>query len=495
MDIDWLDATELADRIRAQEITPREAVEATLARIDELNDAINAVVTRMDDSALDRADQSFDPSRPFSGVPFLVKESAAVAGVRASGASRYLQDRICRQDSDLVAAYRRAGLVFVGKTNMPEFGILGTTEPELFGPTRNPWNLARTAGGSSGGSAAAVAAGIVSMAHGGDSGGSIRIPASCCGVVGLKPSRWRNPQVPGSNVAGLSAEHAITRSVRDCAALLDATMDRGGSAGFPCPRSKGSFFSAATRDPAPLRIGFSGISPLGFEVSRDCLAAVKHAAAQCEALGHHVEEAAPAFEPGLFERFDALWMPELAKWIEVALQGDDARPGDDEIEPLTRAVIEIGRKRTAADFQRGLSGAQIAAARATEFHRSFDVWMTPTLGAPPVLLGWIEQPQDDPLQAYRRDAEFCSFTPIANMTGQPAMSVPLYWNEESLPIGVQLTAAFGREDVLFGLAGQLERANAWTSKRPPSLRCGKNRGQPRKQLRRDKSGRRRNDGK
>jgi amidase len=467
VDLDWIDATKLADLVRKREISPRDAVEAALTRIDERDGTINAVVTRMDDAALDRANQSFDLSQPFPGVPFLVKESASVAGVRASAASRYLRDIVAECDSELVTRYRRAGLIILGKTNMPEFGILGTTEPALFGPTRNPWDISRTAGGSSGGSAAAVAAGFVSMAHGGDSGGSIRIPASCCGVVGLKPSRWRNPQTPGSDVAGLSAEHAITRTVRDCARLLDATMDRHGTAGFVCPNPKDSFLRAATRDPPRLRVAFSGTSPLGFNVSDDCIAAVKHAAAQCEALGHEVEEGAPAFEPVLFDSFDALWMSELAEWIDTALQRDHRRSLKDETEPLTRAVLEIGRKRTAADFQRGLAGAQIAAARAAQFHKTFDVWMTPTLAAPPPLLGWFEQPEDDPLQAYRRDAEFCAFTPVANMTGQPAMSVPLHWNEQGLPIGVQLTAAFGKEDVLFALAGQLERAMGFASKHPP----------------------------
>jgi amidase len=467
VDLDWVDATELADRIRNREIAPREAVEAALIRIDELNETINAVVTRMGDAALERAGQSFDLSQPFPGVPFLVKESAPVAGVRASSASRYLRDNVAERDSELVRRYRRAGLILIGKTNMPEFGILGTTEPELFGPTRNPWDTSRSAGGSSGGSAAAVSAGFVSMAHGSDAGGSIRIPASCCGVVGLKPSRWRNPQIPGSNVAGLSVEHAITRTVRDSARLLDATMDRDGIAGFNFPLPQRSFFSAVTRDPPRLRIAFSGTSPLGFDVSGDCIAAVKYAAAECEALGHEVHEGAPAFEPVLFDSFDALWMSELAEWIDADVQRDRSRLLEDETEPLTRAILDRGRRRTAADFQRGLAGAQIAAARAAEFHKAFDVWVTPSLATPPVPLGWFEQTEEDPLQAYRRDAEFCAFTPVANMTGQPAMSVPLYWNEQDLPIGVQLTAAFGKEDVLFGLAGQLERGIGWVNRHPP----------------------------
>jgi amidase len=470
MDLAWADATELADLVRRREVRPRELADWTLERIDALDGPINSVVTRFDDLALTWSDGVHDIGQPFFGVPFLVKESAPLAGVRATGASAFLVDRgVVERDGELMRRYRAAGLIPVGKTNMPEFGILGTTEPALFGPTRNPWDLGRTAGGSSGGAAAAVAAGLVPVAHGGDSGGSIRIPASCCGVVGLKPSRGRNPRPAGSDPGGLSAEHVLTRSMRDCAAVLDATA--GPFEGSWCPPPMGTFGEAVTRRTAPMRIAFSDRSPLGFEVSEDCRAAVRDAAALCEALGHIVEEDEPAFGgAALFDAFDAIWMSELAAWILGVAEGGALDRGS--VEPLTWAIVEVGRTRTAADYQRGVVGAQVAAARAAAFHERRDVWITPTLSRPPVELGWFAQPEDDPLLAYRRDAEFCAFTPVANMTGQPAMSIPLSWNDEGLPIGVQLTAAYGDEETLLDLGGQLEEARPWAERRPPAVESG-----------------------
>lgn len=464
-DLAWIDATETASLIRRGDLHPREAVAATLERIDSIDPPINAVVTRFDERAIEAAAILEDRQQPFFGVPFLLKESAAMEGVPATAASAFLRDRVAKADSELVRRYRTSGLVAAGKTNMPEFGILGTTEPALFGPTRNPWNLGRTAGGSSGGAAAAVAAGIVPVAHGGDSGGSIRIPASCCGVIGLKPTRGRTPRPPGTDPGGLSAEHVITRSLRDCAALLDATAGPFGGGPW-CPPPEGSFAEAVTRGSTPLRIAFTHESPLGFDVHEDCRDAVLDAAALCEELGHEIEEAAPDLGGArLFEAFDLIWMSELASWILGVATAGELDPA--QVEPLTWAIVEVGRKRTAAEYQRGLAGAQVAAATAASFHEHYDVWLTPTLSMPPVELGWFDQPPYDPLRAYRRDAEFCAFTPVANMTGQPAMSVPLSWNDEGLPVGVQLTAASGDEETLFDLAGQLETARPWGGKRPP----------------------------
>lgn len=463
-DLLWRDATDLAGLVRTQEVSPLELAEAALARIDEVDPPINAVVTRFDERALATASSIQDRGQPFVGVPFLLKESAPLEGIRATAASAFLRDHVAPTDSELVRRYRAAGLVAIGKTNMPEFGILGTTEPALYGPTRNPWNLERTAGGSSGGAAAAVAAGLVPVAHGGDSGGSIRIPASCCGVVGLKPSRGRNPRAAGTDPGGLSAEHVLTRSIRDSAAVLDATA--GPFGGMWCPPPSGRFVDATRRSTASLRIAFTHESPLGFDVDAVCRDAVVDAAELCEGLGHHVEEAAPALGGDeLFEAFDAIWMSELAAWIIGA--APDGRIDPSLVEPLTYAILEVGRTRTAADYQRGISGAQVAAAATASFHERFDVWLTPTLSRPPVELGWFAQPPDDPLLAYRRDAEFCAFTPVANMTGQPAMSLPLFWSDDGLPVGVHLTAAYGDEETLFDLAAQLEAARPWSGRRPP----------------------------
>src|SRR5256714_123203 len=293
-----LDATAQAELVRRKEIKPIELVEAAIKRIERINPTINAVITPMYELARAAAADAL-PDGPFTGVPFLLKDLlAAYTGVRMASGSRFLQDFTPGHDSELTARYKRAGLVVVGKTNTPESGILPTTEPTLFGPTRNPWDTTRNTGGSSGGSAAAVAAGLVPMAHANDGGGSIRIPASCCGVFGLKPTRARNTLAPalGDAMSGLVAEHAVTRSVRDSAALLDATA--GPALGDPywAPAPEGPFAEEVGRDPGRLRIAFSAASPFGGPVHADCVRAVHDAATLCEGLGHHVEEAAPEVE-------------------------------------------------------------------------------------------------------------------------------------------------------------------------------------------------------
>jgi amidase len=467
VDLARLDATALAELIRQGDLAPVDVLEDTLDRIDRIDQELNSVVTRMDEIARSTVAASRNSDAPFSGVPMLVKENAAVAGVRLTAGSRLFRDRVAPKDSELVRRYRAAGFVIAGKTNMPEFGMLGTTESTLFGPARNPWALARTPGGSSGGSAAAVAAGIVPVAHGGDSGGSIRIPASCCGVFGLKPSRGRNPMQAGSDPGGLTAEHVITRSVRDSASILDATAGHYGGAPW-CPPPPASFRSATERDPRPLRIGVSSSSPLGFEVHSECVRAVEDAAALATDLGHHVEEAEPSFgaPEELFGAFDVIWTSELANWISAIAEQSHTSLIPELVEPLTLAILEIGRSRTTRAYQQALQAIEVAAAVAETFHETYDVWLTPTAASPPVPLGWIDQPPDDPMRAYRRDAEFCAFTPIANMTGQPAASLPLWWDASDVPVGVQLTGRFGDEWTLFALSAQYERARNWADRRP-----------------------------
>jgi len=458
------DATALAEMVRKNEVQPIELVEAAIARIERLNPVLNAVVTPMYDLAREAANGNL-PDGPFTGVPFLLKDIlAACAGVPMTLGSKILQHFIPDQDSELVARLKRAGLIIVGKTNAPELGILPTTEPQLFGPCRNPWNTERTTGGSSGGSAAAVAAGMVPMAHANDGGGSIRIPASCCGLFGLKPTRARNPLGPnfGDIISGLISEHAVTRSVRDSAALLDATA--GPDVGDPywAPPSARPFIEEVGADPGKLRIAFTTKAATGIKVHSDCIQAVERAAALCSELGHPVEETAPGFDADLAsEAFTTLWSAGSASTLKLL------NASKEQVEPLTWALYELGSSYSAPDYLLALQTIQVISRRIAHFFCEYDVLLTPTLAEPPVPLGTFDSPPDDPLKGLQRAGEFVPFTPICNMTGQPAMTVPLYWNSEGLPIGTHFIGRFGEESTLFRLAAQLEEAKPWVDRRPP----------------------------
>ena len=469
-DLGWMDATAQASLVRSRQVTATELVDAAIERIERLNPRLNAVVLPMFDEARRAAARPL-PEGPFSGVPFLIKDLLAWwAGLPLTEASEFLRDFVPDHDAELVTRQKRAGLVVLGKTNTPEFGILGTTEPRMFGPALNPWDLGRTTGGSSGGSAAAVAAGLVPMAHANDGGGSIRIPASCCGVFGLKPTRGRNPIGPdvGDIGGGLVAEHAVTRSVRDSATLLDATSGPYGGNASWCPPSERPFADEVTREPGRLRIAFSRSAPIAVEVHPDCVAAVEDAAAVCESLGHRVEEAAPQFDPErLVDAFDVVWSAGIAFGMEGWARKVSRPLSRELVEPLSWAVYQMGTPISAVRYLFAVEDLQRLSELTGRFHDQFDLWLTPTLSSPPVPLGYIDQPPEDPLRGYRRDAEFCAFTPVQNCTGQPAMSVPLWWNEEGLPVGVQFAARFGDEATLFRLAGQLEAARPWGDRRPP----------------------------
>ena len=466
----FLDAMASAELVRRKEVTPLELVEAAIERIERLNPTLNAVVTPMYELARAAAAGTL-PDGPFRGVPYLLKDLLAFyAGVRMTSGSAYLRDFVPDHDSELVVRLKRAGLIVLGKTNTPEFGLLPTTEPRLFGPTRNPWDITRTPGGSSGGSAAAVATGLVPMAHGNDGGGSIRIPASCCGLFGLKPTRARNPLGPdfGDALSGLVAEHALTRSVRDSAALLDATS--GPDVGDPywAPPPARPFLQEVGADPGRLRIAFTTNSPLGFPVHADCASAVQDAAKLCAGLGHEVEEAAPAFNGSqVWEAFLGIFSAGVAAMLDgiVLLTGRAPAPG--ELEPVTQFECELGRLHKATAYVLGLSLLQRVAREIGRFFLKYDVWLTPTLGEPPLPLGSFDAPPDQPQQTLLRVTTFMPFTWICNFTGQPAMSVPLYWNGEGLPIGTHFVGRFGDEATLFRLGAQLEAARPWATRRPP----------------------------
>lgn len=463
-----LDATALAQLVRSKEVKPVELVQAAIDCIEKFNPQINAVVTRMYDEALMLA-RAEPGDGPFAGVPFLLKDLVAgYEGVPMSSGSRYGKDYRPVRDSDLVVRYKRAGLITLGKTNTPEFGLLPTTEPELFGPTRNPWNINLTAGGSSGGSAAAVAARMVPMAHGNDGGGSIRIPASCCGVFGLKPTRARNPLGPyvGDVFSGLVAEHALTRTVRDSAALLDATSGYSPGDPYCAPEPARPFAQEICANPGKLRIAYSIKTPLGTPVHPDCVAAVADACRLLSDLGHEVFDAAPPLNGEvIWKHFVAIWAAGVTWTIRNIAYAIDRMPMEGELEPITVSYDEMGKKVTAADYLIAVQYFQLMTRQIAEFMTKHDVLLTPTLGSPPLPLGAFVPTPDDPL-ASRVAAEFVPFTPLCNMTGQPAVSVPLYWNAEGLPIGTHFIGKYGDEATLYRLASQLEQARPWIGRRP-----------------------------
>lgn len=475
-DLALLDATGQAELVRRGEVSPLELVEAAVVRIEKLNPELNAVIHPSFDRARAAARSPDLPRGPFRGVPFLVKDIlCTVAGEPYHDGMRFLRDLgwTAPIDSFLIQRFRAAGLIPLGRTNVPELGILPTTEPEAFGPTRNPWNLMHSTGGSSGGSAAAVASGMVPIAHGNDGGGSIRIPASECGLFGLKPSRGRTSLGPefGEIAAGLVCEHVLTTSVRDSAAMLDCVAGPMPGDPYVAPVPERPFLLEVGADPGRLRVGVLLEAPGGTaDVHPDCLAAARDAAALLSSLGHVVEESAPdgLRDPEHVARFLTLW----AAGVAASLDEWSARTGrtiaQQDVEPLTWALAEMGRSYTAPQLLGAIGWMQATTRRIAFWHASgFDLLLTPTLAEPPPRLGEMAPDHDNPLLPILRAAGVTPFTPLFNATGQPAASLPLSWNESGLPIGVQLAAPYGREDVLIRVASQLEEARPWTGRLPP----------------------------
>ncbi len=468
-DLARLDATDQAALVRRKEISPLELANAAIERIERLDPTLNAVVIRAFDLARAYASGPL-PEGPFTGVPFLLKNLGAdSAGIPSDSGSAFLAGYVSDYDSAVVARYKRAGLVVLGKTNSPEFGLTPVTEPRLHGPTRNPWDTSRTCGGSSGGAAAAVASGMVPAAHGSDGGGSIRIPSSCCGLFGIKPTRGRVSYGPniGDVMNGLTNTHVITRSVRDSAALLDATSGPEPGDPYWAPPPVRPFLQEVGAEPGPLRIAFSDRDLAGRLLHPDCVAAVHDAAHLCASLGHAVEEASPNVErQELIDAFTPVWAAGCAWSVEGSARGRRDRPLPELFEPLTWALYEKGLRVTGPEYLLAISDLQRIARRIAAFFEVYDLWLTPTLGEPPLPIGALAPDPVDPFQAYLRGFDFVPFTPLANATGQPAMSVPLYWNREGLPIGVHFVARYGDEATLFRLASQLERARPWSERWP-----------------------------
>jgi amidase len=465
------DAVGLAELVRRKEVTPEELVRAAVAAIGRVNPRLNAVIDVREAEALDAVKRGL-PEGPFHGVPFLIKDLVIhAAGVPTDLGSRLARGTVFPHDSALMARFKRAGLVTLGRTNTPEFGNNVTTEPVLHGPTRNPWNLAHSPGGSSGGSAAAVAAGIVPVAHGNDGGGSIRIPASLCGLFGLKPTRGRISMGPdvGEAINGMGIEHVVSRTVRDSAAMLDAT--HGPEAGDPyhAPPPQRPFLEEVRRKPGRLRIALSRKAAGDEPVSPDCVAAVEDAARLCVELGHEVVEAAPAYDArALNAAMTRAWATALSSWADGLGAMLGRTPGPDTLEATTWAVVRFGRKLKVADLQGALAVFNQVSRAVGAFFVEHDVLLTPTVAVPPYRLGVVDATVPRaPEEWYTFAFSHCPFTAVFNVTGQPAMSVPLHWNAQGLPIGVQFAGRFADEATLLRLAGQLEEARPWAERRPP----------------------------
>ena len=477
-DLAFADATDLAELVRRGEVAPRELVEASITRIEALNPRLNAVVTPMFEQALAAAER-VDLKTPFAGVPLLLKDLVAqCAGVRHSNGSRLLVDNVARADSELVARMRRAGLLPIGLTNTSEFGGAPITEGRLFGATRNPWDPELSTAGSSGGSAAAVAAGIVPIAHGNDTGGSLRNPASCCGVFALKPSRGRMPLEPGHGelLSRLLVEHALTRSVRDSARLLDHTCGSLPGEPYPAPAlAPGSFERALSAPARRLRIAVSTETLTGERPHPECAAAVERAAQVCAELGHELVDDAPRLDDGaaLVEAWFGVWAEVVTSFVREAEALAGRPAGNDDLEPRTWRWYEAGLRRTAAEHLESLRTLRLGARAVAELMGRCDVWLTPTLALPAIPLGAFDSGSAE--TTVERYMAFSPYTRVANMTGAPAMSVPLHWTPEGVPVGAHFMGRIWDEATLLGLAAQLEQAAPWRERRPP-VRIGRDVG-------------------
>jgi amidase len=487
------DGLGLAELVRTKQVSPAELLEEAISRIEAHNPKLNAVIYKMYGLAR-KAAQGTLPDGPFKGVPFLQKDMhATVEGVPTSSGTRILKDILQPHDSEIVRRYRAAGVIMLGKTNVPEFSLLPYTEPVAFGPTNNPWDLTRTPGGSSGGSAAAVAARLVPMAGGADGGGSIRIPASCCGVFGLKPTRGRTPTGPdvGDIWRGFAQEHVLTRSVRDSAAMLDAIAGPDVGAPYWAPAPQQPYLQEVTTEPGRLRIAFTFQPFMGHDVHKDCKQGLEATVRLLEKLGHELVEAGPQVDgEALSLAFLTMVAAETRDEIDwaAALAGRKTSYADFEIG--TRALAMLGQALSAGEYAKALNYLMASGRSIGRFFENYDVLLTPTLAQPPVPTGSLQPTASEramvgaisglkatwllkllgvikPLA--NKTYDFMPYTPVFNVTGQPAMSVPLYWNEAGLPIGMHFVGRFGDEATLFRLAGQLERAQPWSDRTPTAF--------------------------
>jgi Asp-tRNA(Asn)/Glu-tRNA(Gln) amidotransferase A subunit family amidase len=464
------DALGLADLVRRRRVSPTELLDAAIERVEARNGTVNAVVLRLYDHAR-RAIADGLPDGPFTGVPFLLKDlTASLAGVPMTRGSRFFADTPPpAADSEHVRRLKRAGLVIFGRTNTCELGLSLTCEPVLHGPTRNPWDPSRISGGSSGGAAAAVGARMLPIAHASDGFGSIRAPAACCGLVGLKPTRGRNTMAPyaGEGLGGLSTEHAVTLSVRDCAALLDATAGAGPGDPYVAPPPERPFLAEVGAPTGVLRIGVTSRAPNGVRVDPESLALLDETAALCADLGHRVERVDPDID-GAAVVPTFLTLAAANTVVNLASHPTAGRPPrDGEVERVTLGTARLGERVTAADYVRATQTAHRLGRQMAAFHATRDVLLTPGLATLPVPLGFIDMMMDDVDEYWRRVFAFSPFTVWFNITGQPAMMLPLGHSASGLPVAVQIAARYGDEATLFRLAAQLEAAKPWFERKPP----------------------------
>jgi len=463
------DALGLADLVRRNEVTPDELLVAAIERVEARNPAINAVTMKLYDYGKSAIADGL-PDGPFRGVPYLMKDlTSAIAGVRMTRGSKFFADTPpSPADSEHVKRLKRAGLVIFGRTNTCELGLSLTCEPQLHGPTCNPWNVEHISGGSSGGSAAAVAARILPIAHASDGFGSIRAPAACCGLVGLKPTRGRNTFAPfvGEGLGGCSTEHAVSLSVRDTAALLDATCGPGAGDPYFAPPPARPYLDEVGEDPAKLRIAWTATAANGAMIDPECLRQLEQTAQLCTDLGHHVEE----HDPGINEADIVPTFLTLAAANTVVNLGSHPTVGhtarDDDVERITWLTAKIGEKVRASDYVRVTQTAHRVGRQMAAFHSDWDVLLTPGLASPAVKLGWLDMMLDDFDEYWQRVFRFSPFTVCFNLTGQPAMMLPLGQSASGLPLAVQLVAPYGDEATLLRLGAQLEASQPWISRKP-----------------------------
>jgi amidase len=463
------DAVGLSELIAAGQVSAREVAETAIERIEALNPAVNAVIYKCYEQALDEL-EARESRGPFYGVPYLIKDlHAPVKGVPLTNGSRLFQGMVFDFDSSLVARLRKAGFVFLGRTNSPEFGLSASTEPRAYGPTRNPWNREHSAGGSSGGAGAAVASGMLPATHATDSAGSIRIPASANGLVGLKPTRGLNPYGPhrGDGNHGISHEHAVSRSVRDCAAILDITAGPDVGAPFFAPRPIKRFRNLIRDLPQRMRIAFMPSRFDGSPVDPECAQAVRDTAKLLDDAGHTVEEARPDFDHTLLiDAMMTVLMAGLAPLADMWVRQRGKPIDDDDLEPQTHSVIARSRATTVADYVGAMAVMNREVRRLAAFFETYAVLITPTMSAPPPKLGVMSTEETDVDKFLGQLFDLAPFTGPFNATGQPAVSLPLAWSKSGLPIGVQCVGRYADDATLLQLAAELESIQPWFDKRP-----------------------------